>query len=30
VDRFCVVDNDKLVGIICKPDVIKAIYSIRG
>ncbi|WP_233564662.1 HPP family protein [Methanohalophilus sp. RSK] len=30
VDRFCVVDKDKLVGIICKPDVIKAIYSLRG
>jgi CBS domain-containing protein len=30
VERFCVVDNGKLAGIICKPDVIKAIYSLRG
>lgn len=30
VERFCVVDKKKLVGIICKPDVIKAIYSLRS
>lgn len=30
MDRVCVVDGNKLVGIICKPDIIKEIYNLRG
>ncbi|APH38660.1 CBS domain-containing protein [Methanohalophilus halophilus] len=30
VERFCVVDEKKLVGIVCKSDVIQAIYSSRS
>ena len=30
MDRVCVVDGNKLVGIICKPDILKEIYNLRG
>lgn len=30
IDRFCIVDDGKLVGIICKPDIIKEVYKLRG
>ncbi|MBP2029885.1 CBS domain-containing protein [Methanohalophilus levihalophilus] len=30
MDRFCVVDDGNLVGIICKADVIKKVYELRG
>lgn len=30
IDRFCIVDDGKLVGIICKPDLIKEVYRLRG
>ncbi|NPE31020.1 CBS domain-containing protein [Methanococcoides sp. SA1] len=30
IDRFCIVEDEKLVGIICKPDIIKEVYKLRG
>ncbi len=30
MDRFCVVRDDRLVGIICKSDVIKEVYRLKG
>jgi len=30
IDRFCIVEDGKLVGMICKPDIIKEVYKLRG
>ncbi len=30
MDRFCVVRDERLVGIICKSDVIKEVYRLKG
>ncbi len=30
MDRFCVVDDGKLVGIVCKADVIRKVYQLRS
>lgn len=30
MDRVCVVEDGKLVGIICKPDILKEVYKLRG
>ncbi len=30
MDRVCVVDGGKLVGIMCKPDILNEIYELRG
>ncbi|WP_440953113.1 CBS domain-containing protein [Methanococcoides sp. FTZ1] len=30
MDRVCVIEDGKLVGIICKPDILNEIYKLRG